>query len=267
MFPILFKIGPVTIYTYGLLAATGFAAAVVWAVRSAPRFGLSSRFMMDLGFYIILSALVGSRLLFIILAWDYYKGNPLDMLKFWQGGLVFYGGVVLALIVSFFYVRYREQPFMDSADAVAPGLALGQAIGRLGCLAAGCCYGLESDLPWAITFGHEYCAAPTGISLHPTQLYSSISLLAVFGLTAVLQRRRRFPGQVFWTYTLLHGLLRPFQETFRGDFRGASFVFGLTLTQTLSLSLALFSAAMLVHLWRRHEAAVGNMPTSWINRR
>ncbi|MEW5724816.1 MAG: prolipoprotein diacylglyceryl transferase [Thermodesulfobacteriota bacterium] len=259
MFPVLIQLGPVTLYTYGFLAALGFALAILWSRHAAPRFGLSPRYIQDLCFYLIVSAIIGARLWFVALAWPHYREHPLDILKFWEGGLVFYGGLFAALLVALAYMTLRKKPILDTGDTLAPGLALGQAVGRLGCLAAGCCHGAPSNLPWAITFTDERCLAPLGTPLHPTQAYASLFLLALFGLLVLLQRRRIFPGQVFWTYGLLHGLFRPWLETWRGDFRGPEVLFGLTSTQIASLALALFSAFMLVFLYARRRDAISNL--------
>ena len=120
--------------------------------------------------------------MFVALAWDYYRDHLLDIFKLWQGGLVFYGGLVLGIVVSIVFLRLRRMPVWETGDIIAPGLALGQAVGRIGCLAAGCCYGEPTTLPWAVTFTHPACLAPLDQPLHPTQAYSSLSLFAIFGL-------------------------------------------------------------------------------------
>ncbi|MBU2549385.1 MAG: prolipoprotein diacylglyceryl transferase [Proteobacteria bacterium] len=250
MFPVFFRLGPLTIHTYGLLVAAGFVLGVAWSVREARRAGIDRDPILDLAFYLVIAALIGSRLMFVILRWDYFQDHPLDAFKPWTGGLVFYGGLLAAILAFIVIVPGRKMPFWLTADAFAPGLALGQALGRLGCLAAGCCYGRPSDLPWALTFTDPECLAPLGLPLHPTQLYTALALLAVFGLLILVRRHRRFPGQVFWMYALLHGLVRFHVEFLRGDFRGHGPIPGLTSTQVVALALVLAAIVMLGILGR-----------------
>jgi len=251
MLPVLCKIGPITIHAYGLLAALGFFLGVLWTARSAGKAGFNAGAVSDLCFYLVLAAIIGSRLWFVFIHWNHYVHHPLDILKVWQGGLVFYGGLVLAVPTAVIFTRRKKLPLWTTADLLAPGLALGQAVGRLGCLAAGCCYGRPSDLPWAVTFTDEQSLAPLHQPLHPTQLYSSLSLFLIFGLLVFLQNRKHFEGQVFWTYGLLHGLARTALETLRGDFRGPGLIGPLTATQIVALSLALLSLFMLIRRGRR----------------
>jgi phosphatidylglycerol:prolipoprotein diacylglycerol transferase len=248
MHPILIKLGPFSVYTYGALVALGFLIGVNWSAREARKRGLDPEAVKDLCFYLIVGALVGARLWFVGITWDHYSQHPLDILKLWEGGLVFYGGLILDLFVGFIYIRYRRMPVGETFDVLAPGLALGQSVGRLGCLAAGCCYGRPTDLPWGLTFHHDQCLAPLHVALHPTQIYISVSLLIIFFLLIGLSRQRRFTGQIFWTYGLLHGLNRTFMETYRGDFRGPLLVWDLTSTQVTSLCLAGVSLVMLFYL-------------------
>jgi phosphatidylglycerol:prolipoprotein diacylglycerol transferase len=255
MFPVLFKIGPITIHTYGLFVALGFFLGIAWAVRTAPRFGLNPRTIQDLAFFIVIAALIGSRLWFVAIAWDYFREHPVDALKLWQGGLVFYGGLIAAILVSIAYMWIKKMPMFVVGDVLAPGLALGQAVGRIGCLAAGCCYGSVTDLPWAVTFTNGQCLAPLHQALHPTQLYASLGLMAIFAVLLFLQRRPHPPGQIFWTYGLLHGLFRPILETFRGDFRGSALIGPFTSTQAASLSFAAVSLFMLVAIFLLHHRA------------
>lgn len=257
MFPVLFKLGPFTIHTYGLFVALGFLLGIGLAVRTAPRFGLNPRTIQDLAFYIVVAGLVGSRLWFVGIAWEHFRERPLDVFKLWQGGLVFYGGLILAILVAVAYMGIKKLPMFLIGDILAPGLALGQAVGRVGCLAAGCCYGAATDLPWAIRFTNDQCLAPLNTPLHPTQLYASLGLLVIFAILLFLQRRPHPPGMIFWTYGLLHGLFRPVLETLRGDFRGPAVLGPLTSTQIASLSLAAVSLIMIIGLTLFHHRGLG----------
>ena len=246
MHPILFKIGNVTVYAYGFMIALGFFLGIVLAMRTARRLGESPEKIMDLSFYILVAAIVGSRLFYVVTAWESFADRPFEIIKIWKGGLVFYGGFIGAVAAAAAYIRLNRMPVWKTADILAPSLALGQTIGRLGCFLAGCCYGQPSDRAWAVTFTDQACLAPVNIPLHPTQLYSAGTNLAIFLTLLVFSRRNRVAGRVFWTYVLLYGLTRSIIETLRGDFRGAE-VFGLlSISQTLGLAGAIVAVIMLL---------------------
>ena len=137
MYPILLKIGEFTLHTYGFLLAVGFFLAVMLTLREARRVGLDPQVMMDLNFYVLLAALIGSRVFYVITSWEEFRGNPVDIIRFWRGGLVFYGGLIFAFLAGLWYVRKHHLNFRRLADIVAPAIPLGQAIGRLGCFSAG----------------------------------------------------------------------------------------------------------------------------------
>jgi phosphatidylglycerol:prolipoprotein diacylglycerol transferase len=239
MFPILFEFGPFKIYTYGFFVALGFVAALWVGGRDADRRGIETKQFQDLCFAILVAAILGARLFFVLLEWRYFADNPRQILALWKGGLVFYGGFIGAALAAVWYVRRHRMPLWDTADAIAPALALGQALGRLGCLAAGCCYGAECHLPWAVTFTNPRGLARLGVPLHPTQLYEAVAAFALFSvLYWVLGRRQRFPGQIFGAYLVGYPALRFTVEFFRGDPRGA--LGALSTSQALGIPLFLF---------------------------
>jgi phosphatidylglycerol:prolipoprotein diacylglycerol transferase len=137
MYPILLKIGEFTLHTYGFLLAVAFLLAVLVALREAKRLGVDPNLMMDLAFYALLAALIGSRFFYVLTSWEEFQDNPVDIVRFWRGGLVFYGGLIFAFLVGLWYVRKHRLNFLRLADIVAPAIPLGQAIGRLGCFSAG----------------------------------------------------------------------------------------------------------------------------------
>lgn len=246
MYPILIKFGSVVVYSYGFLIAVGFFFGILLAMRTARRQGENPDRIMDLSFYILVAAIVGSRLFYVATTWDSFAENPLDIFKIWQGGLVFYGGFLGAVGAAVVYIKLNRLPIWKTADIMAPALALGQTFGRMGCFMAGCCYGRHSDLPWAVTFTSQNCLAPVNTPLHPTQLYSAFSNLAIFIILFAFSRRSTVPGRVFWTYVLLYGLTRSMIEALRGDFRGAE-VFGLlSISQTLGLTGVVVAVCMLI---------------------
>ncbi|MCE5194629.1 MAG: prolipoprotein diacylglyceryl transferase [Nitrospiraceae bacterium] len=244
MFPILIKIGPVTIHTYGVLIAIGFLLGLYLTVRQAKKLGLSTDKIIDLSFYILLSALIGARLFFVIQNAGYYFRNPLDILKIWQGGLVFYGGVLLAIPVGIWYAKKKELDLWTTADIFAPSLAIGHAIGRLGCFTAGCCHGKEAEgLPWAVTFFDPESLAKLGVPLHPTQIYEAIGEFINFLILITLRKHQTFKGQLFMTYLLVYSVVRFMVEIYRGDdIRG--FIFGI-ISVSQGISILLFIASII----------------------
>ena len=246
MYPILLKIGPINIYTYGSLLCLAFLAALWVAGREAQRVGLSPGRIWDLGFYILVAAIVGARALEVFLNLHRYAEKPLDIFKLWDGGLAFQGGLILAFLTALAYIRRHGLPVWGTLDSLALGIPLGQSIGRIGCFMAGCCYGRTTDLPWGVTFTHPQTLAPLGVKVHPTQLYESLLILGVFAVLYHLRTRKRFEGQLLGTYFLLAGLVRFGVEFFRGDPRGPALVAGMPVTQVTALVTALVGAVLLI---------------------
>ena len=218
MHPVAFHIGSVSIHWYGILVALGFVAGFWTASRRAPLDGLHSESVADIGPWLIVGGLVGARILYVITYWqDDFAGGPwTDVFKVRQGGLVFYGGFIGAVLCGILYVRKNKIPTWKMADALAPSIALGHAFGRLGCLMTGCCYGKVCTLPWAIQFPFDHVTHPDRV--HPTQIYESWFNFALYGGLAWLYRRKKFDGQVFSVYLLAYAVLRAVNELFRGDY-------------------------------------------------
>ncbi len=255
MYPILFRIGPLTIHTYGLMLAIAFLTGISLAVRQAKVEGEDPQKIFDLCFYLVLAAILGSRLLFVAINYPFYIDNPLQIFALWKGGLVFYGGLIGALVTGAWYMKRHGLALWKITDILAPSIALGQAIGRLGCFAAGCCYGKPADLSWAVTFTDAYCLAPTGIPLHPTQLYSSGAALIVFILLLIIYRFRKFKGQVFWGYVGLYSISRFILEHFRGDERGFIHLLGQSIsTSQLISGIALIVAIIMLLVLRKRTS-------------
>ena len=245
MFPDLFSIGPLTIHTYGLFVAIGFLVSLFVTIKLGKAQGIDSQQIIDMAFRIILWAIIGSRLAYIIMNLPYFLNRPLDALKLWEGGLVFSGGLILALLALIWHVWRRHLSFWTIADLWSPGLAIGQGIGRMGCFMAGCCYGKPTELPWGITFSHSKSLAPLNISLHPTQLYASLSGFILFLVLILIQRKKGFEGRIFLWFLILHSTSRLFIERFRGDFRGLIPGTEMSGTQLITLLILLFSVITL----------------------
>ncbi len=256
MHPILFEFGNWPVYSYGVLLAAAYLAALQLAVVRARRQGLDGSKVMDLGIYLIIAALVGAKLMLVAVDFDYFVSRPGELLSLVRAGGVFYGGLITAVAVAFWLVRRYGLPIWTTGDLFAPGIALGHVIGRLGCLLAGCCYGRPTDVPWAITFTDPVAAAnvgtPLGVPLHPTQLYDAgAELLIMVVLLATERKGRVFAGRTFWLYILLYGVSRFIVEFFRGDDRGS--MMGLSTSQFISVVAVPLAIGMLV--WLRKTAA------------
>ncbi len=254
MHPILFKIGPITIYTYGVLIATAFFLGLALAARQARVEGEDPQKIMDLSFYILISAIVGSRLLYIVVEYKEYISNPLRIFKVWEGGLVFYGGFIMAMAVVIIYIRKHEMNLWKVGDILAPSVAIGQGVGRLGCFFAGCCYGRETDVSWAVIFKDPNTLAPMDVHLHPTQLYDSANGFIIFAILLILRKFKKFDGQLFWTYTLLYAVGRFIVEIFRGDERGFVIESFLSTSQFIAIPLFIVSLAMLIRLKQKQKS-------------
>ena len=254
MFPKLFDLGPISIYTYGVLLAAAYLTGLWYATIRGEARGLNRDLVMDLGIYIIVSALVGAKLLLVVVEFDHFRQNPSEIWTILRSGGVFYGGLLLSVAVAFWFIRRHNLPFWTTCDAFAPGIILGQAVGRLGCLMAGCCYGEPTESFLGITFSHTLAAAnvgtPLGVSLHPTQLYESVAALFILGSLLLAERTGRgFMGRTFWTYLLLYPTARFVIEFYRADPRGTVFDL-LSTSQFVSLLLIPTSIVMLILLGR-----------------
>jgi phosphatidylglycerol:prolipoprotein diacylglycerol transferase len=254
VYPELFSIGPVTVYSYGVLLAVSYLFGLWLAMRRAKRWGLDPNRVLDLGIYIIIAALVGAKLLLLVVDFEQFSRSTADFLSLARSGGIFYGGLILAVVVAFGYIARHRMPLWTTCDVFAPGIALGHVTGRLGCLAAGCCYGRPTDLPWGLTFTNPLAAAnvgtPLGITLHPTQMYEAGAELLILGFLLATERRGRpFGGRTFWSYMFLYAVSRYIVEIYRGDPRGMVFD-AFSTSQFISLLLAPLSVGMIVWLSR-----------------
>lgn len=255
MYPELFRIGTFPITTYGIFLAVGMLLALFAASRLAARDGLPKERIYDLGLWVLVGGLVGSKLLMFFVEPDVHVFT----LDFLRSGGVYYGGLLGGFFALVFLIRFYKLPFWKVADAFAPGVALGQAFGRQGCFAAGCCWGKPTDWFWGVHFtekGHEYTGVPMygpsneDLYLHPTQLIESFTMLAVFGLLVWLHSRKKFDGQVLIAYGIIYAIFR-FSIEFirddpRGDLWGLTTLTGLSTSQIISLLVAAGSIVFMV---------------------
>jgi phosphatidylglycerol:prolipoprotein diacylglycerol transferase len=258
MYPLLFKIGPFPIHTYGFLIALGFLMAVAVIRRLAERSKLDVERTLDLTFWCLLVGFAGARLLYIITRFSSFAADPMSVFRVWEGGLVFLGGPLAVLPFLAWYLRKHRLPVWSTADALVPGLTIAHAFGRFGCLAAGCCYGKPTDLPWGIKLNSELVEPLVrGVSLHPTQLYESFSLTILFAGLLWVHRTRKFEGQVALTYFMAYPIIRSIIEIFRGDqIRG--FVIDQILSTSQFLSIWVFAGAAFLLVRRMKQVTSGS---------
>ncbi len=263
MYPILFRLDGFTIYSYGFFLILGIVVSGILAIQKVRKEGPPIPFerVADLFFYSVLSAVIGSRILFVLINFDLYRENPLRIFKIWEGGLVFYGGLILAVGVSIGYMRWYRLPIWKLADLFSPSIALGLFFGRIGCFLAGCCYGKEISLPWGVVFTDPNSVARLNVSLHPTQLYDAAKGLALFFFLNWMEKRKAYDGQIFWIFLFLYSIPRFFIEMLRGDPRGFPFQDLLSTSQGIGILLASTSLFMLFYL-KKHGSSQKNLAGS-----
>ncbi len=265
MFPILVKIGPLTIHTYGFMMAVGVAFGLWFIYAQAKRAGLDANRIMDAAFYTIIVSLIGAKLLLLATNFSYYLSFPKELFSLARSGGVFQGGLTFGTIFALWYFHRKRIPTWKTADLIAPALALGHGFGRIGCFSAGCCYGSECAAPWAVIFKNEYASQLTGVHLneamHPVQLYEAALNFLNFAVLFLILKRKRFDGQVFAFYILNYSVIRFITEYFRGDhgdniyfIRGASALTSLSYPQLFCLLGLVAGAVLAVVLKRRPRA-------------
>ena len=244
MHPIIFEFYGFSIKSYGLFVAIGFLAGISFTLREARRQGSDPQLILDLAFYIILAAIVGSRLFYVITNLDAYRGNLLDIFKVWQGGLTFFGGFLLSFVAGVWYMKKHRMPVWKTFDLFAPSLALGEFFGRIGCFFAGCCYGKECAYPWAVTFTNPQSLGRIGVPLHPTQLYASAAALVTFLILCAVRNKKTFDGELALLWIIIYSFLRLIVESFRGDPRGYLIFGQYPVSQVLAVLLIAASLIM-----------------------
>jgi phosphatidylglycerol:prolipoprotein diacylglycerol transferase len=263
MFPELFRIFGFPINTYGVFLALAFLGGILVATRLAHRDGLPRERIYDLCLWMLLASLVGSKILMFFTEPD-YREHPAQLfsLDFLRSGGVFYGGLIGALLTAYVLMRRYGLPWWKTADACAPGIALGNVLGRLGCFSAGCCWGEPTNLPWGMRFtqlGHEVTGVPIDARLHPTQLYESFAMLIVFFFLIWLHRRKKFSGQVILAYVAIYAAVRFVIEFVRddprGDILGLTTLTGLSTSQIIGLIVGVGALVLLIIRRRRANAA------------
>jgi phosphatidylglycerol:prolipoprotein diacylglycerol transferase len=234
------------------MVALGILAGVSLAEYLHRRSGGSPGQIVDMALVVVLSGLLGARLLFILVNLKYYTANPLEMVMIWKGGLVFYGSLLGGMTGLIIYIRIAGMAMWRTLDIAAPAMALGHAFGRLGCFSAGCCYGGETNLPWAVVFTDPASLATEvlGKPVHPTQLYSFLFLAVLTCLLVWFIPRKKFDGQVAALYIGTYSIFRFWVEFLRVDSRGAIDLGGISLSTSQIISIFMLLLASVVYLLR-----------------
>lgn len=247
-----FQLGPATVTWYGIFVALGFWLGAWTAARRAPKVSIHPDTVWDLLWVLIVGGIVGARALYVMTYWerDFRHAPWSEIFMVHHGGLVFHGGFLVATAAGFSWCAWKKVPAWTMADILAPSLALGHALGRVGCLLNGCCYGRQCELPWAWHYPkvHE----TRGLPVHPTQLYESILCLGLAGGLAWGFGRRRFEGQVFAIYLVAYGVLRSVVEMYRGDYPASALTFGV-LTPAHWVSLGIIGMGVVLYGLRRRS--------------
>ena len=263
MHPILFDLGRIQIRSYGFMLAVSFLLGIWLSGRRAKKVGVDPQKILDLSVIIILGAVIGSRLLYVAFHLEQYS-NPLEIFALWQGGATFYGGFLLALAASYWWVQKHNLNFLTVADIVAPGIALGLVFTRVGCLLSGCCFGKPTHHAWGLVFPPDspagsaaaLAAARLGldhVALHPTQIYSSLKGLIIFVALMTLQPVLRKRGSTFGLFLILYGIGRFTIDFFRFYEDNARVLMGLSFNQVISLGL--MAIGLVVMLRRERSTA------------
>lgn len=265
---------PWSLHTYGLFIAVGFLLGMNLARRQAEREGEDGEAMVDLTFYLLLAGLVGARIVFIATQLPSFLADPAEILMFWRGGLVWYGGFLGALAYLVYQTRRRALPFFKTVDLLIVPMALAHGFGRLGCLAAGCCYGYPTDRPWGIVFpphsmaqeaqwiaGQVHALAPS-LPVHPTQLYEAGAEFLLFALLVAARGRKRFHGQLFLLWLSIYPILRTLIETFRGDKERGVWVLSTSQYISVGIGAGAFALALYFRVRRGRVVARGQAATA-----
>ena len=248
MHPIAFYFGSLPVRWYGVMMACAFLAGLWTATRRARLANVHGDIIADVTLWLMAGSIIGARFVYVTTYWKQeFAGGPFsEVFMIQHGGLVYYGGLIGAMISAFGYLYWKKLPAWKIADILAPSIALGSVLGRIGCLLNGCCYGRACALPWAIHFPADH--ETHGVGVHPTEIYDALLNLILYVFLAWLFRRRKFDGQIFSTYLIVYAVFRSIAEYFRGDYPADHVHAGLTSAQLVSVPILV--AGIALFFWR-----------------
>ncbi|MCL4439840.1 MAG: prolipoprotein diacylglyceryl transferase [Firmicutes bacterium] len=250
MYPVLFYIGNFPVRAWGIMVALGILAGLWLAVRLAKKENIDPEKVMDFTLYAVIGGILGARLWEIIFGWEKFSSHPAEALKFWAGGLSIQGGVVAGLVICLWFIRRHKLPAWEFADVLAPGLILGQGIGRIGCLLNGDAYGIPTSLPIGVIYreGTPAYAAYGAQPLFPAEIIEGAADIAILFILLRIFRRKPFDGAVALTYFMLYSLVRFTLEFWRAD--SLTILGGLKAAQLTTLGTALLALGLLIYKWK-----------------
>lgn len=242
-----------------MFVVLAYLAGLTYGWREARRMDLDTAIVADISLWLFVGGILGARVLFVIVAYKHFLAAPLDVLKIWQGGLVWYGGLAGGVAAGLIYLRRHALPIVFWSDLLAPMAIIALAVGRIGCFLNGCCYGAPATwLPSCFTYPASHPALGLAqIPVHPVPLYESAACFTIFGFLVWRLRHRRFPGQVFWNMALFYAIIRFGLEFLRFDQRGVVPLLKLSTSQTISIAVAVLSVFFLVRLKRKAQGKEG----------
>ena len=254
MHPIAFYFGSLPVRWYGVMMACAFLAGLWTATRRARLANVHGDVIADVTLWLMAGSIIGARFVYVTTYWKQeFADQPFsEVFMIQHGGLVYYGGLIGAMISAFGYLYWKELPVWKIADTLAPSIALGSVFGRIGCLLNGCCYGRACDLPWAIHFPLDH--ETHGAAVHPTEIYDALLNLVLYVFLAWLFRRKKFDGQIFSTYLIVYAVFRSIAEYFRGDYPSDHVHAGLTSAQLVSVPIFVAGIFLALFLSRRAAA-------------
>jgi phosphatidylglycerol---prolipoprotein diacylglyceryl transferase len=242
MNPVAFEIFGLSIAWYGIILSTGIMVAIFLAIREAKRLGKNPEYIIDLSLWCIPAAIIGARLYYVLLEWDYYNGDIMRMINTREGGLAIHGGLIGAILTGYIFTKIKKISFWETADIVAPSIVIGQAIGRWGNFANGEAHGGPTSLPWGILVD--------GIRVHPTFLYESLWNLGVFAILILYRKKKKVDGEIFLLYGILYSVGRFWIEGLRTD---SLMFFGMRAAQLISLAIIVVFSATFYYIRNREK--------------
>jgi len=261
MHPTLFRIGPIHIYSYGVMLMLAFVAGIFWASREAKRRGVEAGKILDLALWILGFSMIFARLVFILLDLKYYLSQPLSALIFSGGrlavqGLSFHGGLIGAALGAYWFSRRTKLSWLLLADICAPAAALGYGIARLGCFLNGCCYGVPTNLPWGVRFLMDPDAGTWTAACHPTQIYSALGSWLIFVVLLKLRGKLHYRGQLFFAYLGIYSVMRFLIEFLRKGVSAEVAVGSLTQAQVACIIILAFSIFLFYYLRQNKKPSI-----------
>jgi len=260
MFPVLLRLGNFELRTYGVLLLLAFFFGIWWTGRELAKKGIPKEKIWDLALWIMISSVIGARAVYVWEHWAYFSKNLGEVFAVWHGGLTFYGGVILAIPVAAIFLRRNRWPFWEVTDAMAPSLAIGIAIGRLGCWFNGCCFGKPTSLPWGVVYppDTEAFLSFEGQHVHPSPLYESFAELALFFVLLFLVKRKApYPGFTFFFFVFFAGLIR-FLNDFTRHYADTAYILPpLTFNQLIAIALMATATGFIIYFEIRRRRPRG----------